>query len=67
MSSIQKPPLPNKLSIVGMMPGLELRDLFHFNGTKKRGDEFNKKISETNERAWTEFHEQLDAWKRNQS
>ena len=50
-----------------MMPGLELRDLFHFNGTKKRGDEFNKKVSETNERAWAEFHEQLDAWKRNQS
>ena len=66
MSSIQKPPLPN-FSIVGMMPGPELRDLFHFNGTKKRGDEFNRKIDEANERAWAEFHEQLDEWKRSQS
>lgn len=66
MSSIQKPPLPN-FSIVGMMPGPELRDLFHFNGTKKRGDEFNRKIDEANDKALADFHKQLDEWKRSQS
>ena len=66
MSSIQKPPLPN-FSIVGMMPGPGLRDLFHFNGTKKRGDEFNRKIDEANDKALADFHKQLDEWKRSQS
>ena len=66
MSSIQKPPLPN-FSIVGMMPGPELRDLFHFNGTKKRGNEFNRKIDEANDKALADFHKQLDEWKRSQS
>lgn len=64
ISSIQKPPLPS-FSIVSVRPAICCIDFFGFH--KRRCDKINKEIDEANNKALTEFHEQLDTWKRSQS
>lgn len=64
MTSSQKCQLPN-FSIVSVRPAICCIDFFGFH--KRRCDKINKEIDEANNKALTEFHEQLDAWKRSQS